>query len=84
MAMTDEPDDVVGEAIELPVEGYPYSEQSLTDWFRRRHARDPSTRELGALQVALAQRDSTPPHEGPNADLEGWRTDLSAPPADRR
>jgi hypothetical protein len=70
--------------IELPAPGYPISEQSLTDWFRQRYGRTPSERELGSLMAAMAERNSTPPHEGPRADLEGCQTDPAAEPPARR
>ena len=57
--------------MELPAPGFPASEQDLTDWFRKKYGREPSDRELGVIMAALAQRESTPPHDRPNADLEG-------------
>jgi len=70
--------------IELPVAGYPISAEALTSWFRRTYSRTPSARELGVLMNAMARRDSTPPHEGPEPDPHGWETSPSAPPATRR
>jgi hypothetical protein len=61
--------------VELPAPGYPMSEQSLTDWFRQKYGREPTEREIGALMSAMADRESTPPHEGARAEPEGWRTD---------
>jgi hypothetical protein len=68
----------------LPVPGYPYSAEALTDWFSRTYSRDPSVAELGALMNAMAQRDSTPPHDGPEADPHGWQTTPSTARAARR
>jgi hypothetical protein len=68
----------------LPAKGYPVSEQSLTEWFRQTHAREPTALEIGALMAAIAQRDATPPHEGPEVDLQGWSTTPFAPPATGR
>ena len=70
--------------LELPATGYPPFEQPLTNWFRERYRRDPTERELGALMTAMNERDAPPPREGPRPDLEGWSTDVSAPPASRR
>lgn len=65
--------------IELPVLGYPISAEALTSWFCRTYSRTPSARELGVLMNAMAQRDSTPPHEGPEPDQHGWESDPSTP-----
>jgi hypothetical protein len=70
--------------VDLPVPGYPYSEQALTAWFQQTKGREPSDREVGALMNAMAQRDATPPHQGPEPDPHGWATTPSAPPATRR
>jgi hypothetical protein len=70
--------------IELPVPGYPNSEEALTSWFHRTYSRAPSERELGVLMNAMNRRDSTPPHAGPEPDPHGWGTTPSAPPATRR
>jgi hypothetical protein len=70
--------------IELPVPGYPNSEEALTSWFNSTYSRTPSAREIGVLMNAMAQRDSTPPHVGPEPDPHGWETKPSAPPARRR
>lgn len=70
--------------IDLPAPGYPYSEQALTSWFRATYDRVPSERELGVLMNAMAQRDATPPREGPEPDPDGWWMTTSAPPATRR
>ena len=69
---------------ELPAAGYPPSEQALTDWFRRTHGREPTELEIGRIFAEMAQRDATPPHDGPHSDAEGWRVDPVAPPATRR
>lgn len=71
-------------ASDLPAPGYPYSEQALTAWFRRSYGRPPYARELGALMNAMARRDATSPHEGPEPDPHGWETKPSAAPATRR
>jgi hypothetical protein len=70
--------------VELPVLGYPNSEQALTSWFEKTYSRTPSARQLGVLMNAMARRDSTPPHVGPQPDPHGWETTPSAPPATRR
>ena len=70
--------------IELPVPGYPISEEALTSWFHRTYCRAPSERELGVLMNAMSLRDSTPPHADPEPDPHGWETAPSAPPATRR
>jgi hypothetical protein len=57
--------------MELPAPGFPASEQDLSDWFRTKHGREPSERELGALMAAMAQREATPPHNGARVDLDG-------------
>jgi hypothetical protein len=69
--------------MEIPVEGYPYSVEALTTWFRDRHGRDPSEVELNQMMNAMAARDSTAPHRGPDADREGWGTDVSGQPVAR-
>lgn len=68
-------------AVGLPVMGF-YSEQALIEWFHRTYRRTPSAREVGVLMDAMARRDSTPPHEGPEPDPHGWET--KAPPGTRR
>jgi hypothetical protein len=70
--------------VELPAPGYPISEQSLIDWFRQKYGREPTEQEVGALMSAIAERESTPPHEGPQADPKGWRTGPGATPDTRR
>jgi hypothetical protein len=70
--------------IELPVPGYPNSEQALTSWFNMTYSRPPSERELGVLMNAMTMRDSTPPHTGSEPDPHGWGTTPAAPPATRR
>ena len=69
--------------IELPVLGYPNSEQGLTFWFRSTYFRAPPQRELGSLMNAMNQRDSTPQQVGPEPDTHGWEAIPSAPPATR-
>lgn len=70
--------------MELPVLGYPINEESIISWFQQRYHRAPTSQETGAIMDAMAQREATPPVEGPIADAQGWTTDVSAPPADRR
>ena len=67
--------------IDLPVLGYPNSEQALTSWFKMTYSRAPSERELGVLMNAMTLRDSTPPHTGSGPDPHSGRTTPSAPPA---
>jgi hypothetical protein len=83
------PDEHSGDAaraplLELPAVGFPPFEQPLTDWFHQKYRRAPTERELGAMMAAMNERDAPGPRVGPKPDLEGWRTDLSAPPAPRR
>jgi hypothetical protein len=79
-----QPGPAVEGQIELPVPGYPNSQEAITSWFHRTYFRTPSERELGVLMNAMAQRDSTPLHSGPEPDPHGWETTSSAPPATRR
>lgn len=58
--------------LQLPVAGYPISEDAVADWFQRTYQRAPTDRELGAIIDAMAQREATPPHVGPNSEPEGW------------
>lgn len=71
-------------ALELPVAGYPISEDAVAHWFQQTYQRPPRDDELGAIIDAMAQREATPPHDGPNAQSDGWKLGPSAPPADRR
>jgi regulator of protease activity HflC (stomatin/prohibitin superfamily) len=48
---------------ELPAEGYPVSEEAVTNWFRGRYGCAPTAEELGAIINGMAQRESTPPHQ---------------------
>jgi hypothetical protein len=59
--------------MELPAEGYPISEEAVTDWFQRTYGRRPTEQETGAILDAMTHRDSTPPQAGPAGDMEGWR-----------
>jgi hypothetical protein len=67
--------------LDLPVPGYPISEEALTSWFCRTYRRAPSVRELGVLINAMAKRETTPPLAGPEPDPHGWQTGPSAPAA---
>jgi hypothetical protein len=69
---------------QLPVAGYPISEEAVTYWFQHRYEREPTDRELGAIIDAMARREATPPHSGPESEPLGWTVGPSAPPADRR
>jgi hypothetical protein len=60
--------------MDIPAEGYPFSAEAVVIWFRDRHGRDPGDAELIAILNAMAARDATPPHEGPEADAAGWVT----------
>lgn len=58
--------------LQLPVAGYPISEDAVAHWFQNTYQRRPTDRELGAIIDAMAQREATPPHAGPNSEPEGW------------
>ncbi|MBV8397996.1 MAG: hypothetical protein JOZ58_21055 [Acetobacteraceae bacterium] len=51
--------------MELPVPGYPISRDAVTEWFRRRHGREPSSIEVGEIMLRMTERDSTPPKAAP-------------------
>ena len=70
--------------MELPVAGYPISEEAVVNWFQETHGRAPSELETGAIMDAMARREAAAPAEIPASDPQGWRTDQSAPPATRR
>ncbi|MBN8903473.1 MAG: hypothetical protein BGO51_04120 [Rhodospirillales bacterium 69-11] len=70
--------------MELPVAGYPISEESVMNWFQAQYHRMPTEAEVGAVMDAMARRDATPPLQPPVADPEGFETGPSAPPATRR
>jgi hypothetical protein len=74
----------VGDPVQLPVPGYPMSEQAVTDWFRLTYHREPSELEVGTIIDAMARREVTLPEVGPRAEPDGWSTGISAPPATRR
>ncbi|HET8995477.1 MAG TPA: hypothetical protein VFN42_02305 [Acetobacteraceae bacterium] len=77
--------DYAGEqTLQLPVDGYPISEDAVAHWFQQTYRREPTDLELGAIISAMAERETTPPHVGPHAEPEGWKVGPSAPPADRR
>ena len=54
--------------MEIPVEGFPFSAEAVAAWFRARHGRDPGDAELNDIFNAMAEREATPPREGPEAD----------------
>jgi hypothetical protein len=49
--------------IELPVEGYPISQEAVITWFRDRYGRMPSAEEVSDILNAMADREATPPRE---------------------
>jgi hypothetical protein len=51
--------------MELPVEGYPISDEAVTGWFLQRYGRLPGAPEVGWIMDAMAQRETTPPIDGP-------------------
>jgi len=53
---------------ELPPVGYPIGEAALTHWFQRTFNRMPQAAELGAIQDAMARRDSEQPATEPPND----------------
>ena len=57
---------------ELPVVGYPLSEDAVSYWFQQRHGRAPTELELGAILGAMAHREATPPRYAPEAAADGW------------
>ena len=69
---------------EPPAPGYPITEEAITNWFQGTHGRMPTDREVGAIIDAMAKRDATPPHEGPDPEPHGRLLGPSAAPADRR
>lgn len=70
--------------LQLPVAGYPISEEAVSSWFARTYGRQPSEREVGTIIDQMAQREASGPVTGPNTEPGGWSTGPSAPPADRR
>lgn len=68
-----------GSPMELPAEGYPYSETGLRDWFRHKYAREATELELGALMAAMATRDDKAGPGEPRPEPGGWRVDPVAP-----
>lgn len=70
-------------ARELPAPGYPVAEQAVEHWFREQYGRSPTEQEIGAIMGAMAQREATPPHRGPDAFPQGWVTGPAAPPTRR-
>lgn len=51
--------------MDIPAEGFPFSADAVTLWFRDRHGRDPGAAELGAILNAMADREATPPLDLP-------------------
>ncbi len=81
---TKTPDEPTAATLELPATGYPISEEAAEHWFRDRYWREPTEQEIGAIIGEMAQREATPPHDGPNASAGGWVVGPSAAPATRR
>lgn len=69
---------------QLPVAGYPISEDAVTHWFQQTYRRPPSDMELGAIIDAMAEREASPPYVGPHAEAEGRKLGPSTLPAGRR
>ena len=66
-------------ASELPAPGYPVSEEAVDRWFREHRGRAPTDLELGAILGAMADREATPPCDGPKSEPGG----RSVPPVTR-
>lgn len=62
-------------ADELPVEGYPISEDAVRTWFLDRYGREPGAEEVARIVNAMAAREATPP-------VEATATDEPAPQPD--
>ena len=73
-------------ALELPVEGYPISEEAVHTWFVDRFRREPGAAELARILNAMAAREATPPVEDTGTgDPPGGTTGGPAPAdGDRR
>lgn len=69
---------------QLPMPGYPISEDAVAYWFQQTYQRLPTDAELGTIIDAMAERETTPPHVGPHAEPEGWKLGPLAAPATRR
>jgi predicted kinase len=65
--------------MEIPIEGFPFSATVVAGWFRARRGRDPADAELNAILNAMAEREATPPLEGPRAHGIGEAA-AAAPP----
>lgn len=74
----------LSQPMELPALGFPMAEEALTAWFREAHGREPSSLELGSIMAAMAARVASPPYEGPEAEPDGWRSNLTGSPAAHR
>ena len=66
--------------LELPAKGFPYAEDWLRDWFRRRYAREATEFELGALMSAIATRDDGAGPGEPRAEPKGWSVEFQGAP----
>lgn len=84
MEQQDDTDRGMERRLQLPVAGYPISEDAVAHWFRQTYRRPPTDKELGAIIDAMAERETTPPHVGPHSEADGWKLGPSAPPAGRR
>jgi hypothetical protein len=60
------------EPADLPEPGFPISEQAIAERFKHRHGRDASAEEIGAIIIAMADRDTTPPVQAPPWSEVGW------------
>ena len=66
------------DAMELPTEGFPFAEQELRGWFRRKYAREASTLEIGALMAGMAARDNKDGQGEQRNELWGWMVEPAA------
>ena len=61
--------------LEIPAEGFPFSEQELRKWFRNKHGREASDLEIGEIMEAMVARDD-------KVELRsgafGWRVEPAA------
>ena len=70
-------------ALELPVEGYPISEEAVHTWFVDRFRREPGAAELARILNAMAAREATPPVEDTGSEETGT-VEAGAPAAPGR
>jgi hypothetical protein len=61
-------------------EGFPFAEQELRDWFRRRYGHEASGLEIGALMEAMVARDDNEAQSERGSELWGWRVDPAVKP----